>query len=92
MTRSFKRYPILKQDKVCKRVWNKRLRNKKFNYSLRGAQYKKVMINYDTWKYRWSLEQAVIQYYEPDCGNEFYTRYSTLNSWVSYWEKCCYRK
>lgn len=85
MSRSYKKYPIIRQERVDKKVWNRAVRNLKLDYSLRGSQYKKVMINFDTWAYRWTLEEA-IECYIPS------NRYPTLASWVEYWKRCCYRK
>ena len=85
MSRSYKKYPIIRQERVDKKVWNRAVRNLKLDYSLRGSQYKKVMINFDTGAYRWTLEEA-IKCYIPS------NRYPTLESWVEYWKRCCYRK
>lgn len=51
MSRSYKRYPIVRQERVNKKTWNRAIRNIKLNYSLKGSQYKKVMPNWDTWQY-----------------------------------------
>lgn len=51
MSRSYKRYPIVRQERANKKTWNRAIRNIKLNYSLKGSQYKKVMPNWDTWQY-----------------------------------------
>lgn len=87
MSRSYKKYPKVKQEKVDKVIWNRQLRRKLKDSELllRGSQYKKLFPNYETWQYRWSLEDA-IQDYEPSSS------YPTLEDWIEYWKRCCYRK
>ena len=78
MSRSYKKYPIIRQEHVDKKVWNRAVRNIKLDYSLTGSQYKKIMPNFDT--------GAAIKSYIPS------SRYPTLESWIEYWKRCCYRK
>lgn len=85
MSRSYKRYPIVRQERVDKKTWNRAIRNIKFDYSLKGSQYKKVMLNWDTWKYRWTLEEAIKDYQPSE-------RFPTLVSWILYWKKLCLYK
>lgn len=85
MSRSYKKTPVVKQEKVDKRTWNRTLRRKKLNYSLKGSQYKKIMINWDTWQYLWTMEEAVKEY-SPS------KHFPTLQSYIEYWKKLCYRK
>ena len=85
MSRSYKRYPIVRQERVDKKTWNRAIRNIELNYSLKGSQYKKVMPNWDTWKYLWTLEEAVRDY-QPS------KRFPTLDSWILYWKKLCLYK
>ncbi|MBO5388934.1 MAG: hypothetical protein J6A59_12535 [Lachnospiraceae bacterium] len=88
MAKSYKKYPILKQEKVNKKHWNRGIRNLKIDYSLRGSQYKKIFPNYNTWQYRWTLEDAI----ETWNDSEYYQGTYTLESWIEYWKRLCYRK
>ena len=88
MSRSYKRYPVVKIEKVDKQVWNRMVRNYKVDYALRHAQYKKIHTNYDDWKYRWSLDNAIDDYYRKDYIRKQYK----LDVWIDYWKKCCLRK
>ncbi|KSV59146.1 hypothetical protein [Acetivibrio ethanolgignens] len=83
MAKSYKRYPIVRQERVDKKWWNKALRNKKLDYSLKGAQYKKVMVNFETWHFRWTLDDAIELAVEMD---------KPVDEAVEYWKRCCYRK
>lgn len=85
MSRSYKKYPVVKQEKVDKKFWHKSVRNLDFNFSLRGSQYKKVIRNYNNWHYRWTLEEAIEDYVESE-------RFPTLDSWVEHWKRSCLRK
>lgn len=85
MSRSYKKYPIIRQERVDKKVWNRAVRNLELDYSLKGSQYKKIIPNFDTWAYRWTLEEAIKSYIPS-------SRYPTLESWIEYWKRCCYRK
>lgn len=85
MSRSYKRYPIVRQERVDKKTWNRAIRNIKLDYSLKGSQYKKVMLNWDTWKYHWTLEEAIKDYQPSE-------RFPTLVSWILYWKKLCLYK
>lgn len=85
MSRSYKKYPIIRQERVDKKVWNRAVRNLELDYSLKGSQYKKIIPNFDTWAYRWTLEEAIKSYIPS-------SRYPTLESWIEYWKRCCYWK
>lgn len=82
MSRSYRKYPIVKQERVCKRTWNRAVRNMNLDFSLRGSQYKRIMRNWNTWQYPWTLRDAISQY-QPS------VRFPTLDSWVLYWKRCC---
>ena len=89
MAKSYKKFPIVKQEKVDKKIWNKRLRRQKFDYSLCGSQYKKVFQNWDTWQYRWTKEDAIKEYHKYQ---HIQRMYPTLEEWINYWERLCHRK
>lgn len=82
MAKSYKRFPVVKQERVNKRVWNRRIRHRNIDYSLKGSQYKKLFVNYDTWHYRWTLDEAI---------NES-KYYDSIEDCIEYWKRCCLRK
>lgn len=85
MSRSFKRNPIFKQEKVSKRRWNKKVRRVDLDTRLHGGQFKRVVTDDDNWNSYWSLEDA-IRDYEPS------ESFPTLESFIEYWKSCCLRK
>ena len=88
MAKSYKKYPIVKQEKANKKLCNICLRNLNINYSLRGSQYKKVVRNYWTWQYRWTLDNAIERYSQSKYLQEHYK----IDDWINYWKRICYRK
>ena len=89
MAKSYKKFPIVKQEKVDKKHWNRRLRRQKLDYSLKGSQYKKIFQNWDTWQYMWTKEDATNDYYRY---KHIQAMYPTLEDWINYWERLCHRK
>lgn len=84
MSKSYKKHPVIKQEKVDKRLYNRLVRHSKLDYSLKGGQYKKL--NSDAnWKYEWTLNEAIANF-KPS------SNFTTLDSWIQYWYKCCVRK
>lgn len=84
MSKSYKKHPVIKQEKFDKKAYNKIVRHSKLDYSLKGGQYKRL--NSDTnWSYEWTLSEA-IEKFEPSI------RFPTLDLWIEYWKRCCLRK
>ena len=46
MAKSYKKFPIVKQEKVDKKIWNKRLRRQKFDYSLSLIHYVLILVEH----------------------------------------------
>ena len=44
----------------------------------------------DNWHYRWSREEATIEYLESDRFPN--SAFPALESWLQYWKKCARRK
>ena len=88
MSRSYKRYPIVKQEKVHKKSWNRMIRNLDYDYVLRGSQYKKIYPNWETWQYPWFFEDAMESFEKGAWQNSFVTK----EEFINYWKRCCYRK
>jgi hypothetical protein len=84
MSHSYRKFPVVRQEKVDKKYWNKRLRRaKKYKWvALQGNQYRRTYSNDSNWHYRWSLEEAISDYHPSK-------NYPTLESWIEYWHKCC---
>lgn len=89
MSRSIKKFPIIKQEKVNKKIWNKRMRRKSLDFNMRGSQYKKCMVNWDNWQYPWFIERA-IRNYKTD--RFLQKQFSSLEDYLNYYKKCCIRK
>lgn len=97
MSKSIKKFPIIKQEKVNKKDWNKKVRNLKINLldeeswedecSFKGHQYQKLFPNWSTWQYRWSLDDVIYNYYAHPERNS-----KSLEEWIEYWKRCCLRK
>lgn len=67
MSRSYKRYPKVKQERLTKSdkiILNRRLRHLDIQVAYRGSQYKRRLPNWETWQYRWTWEEAVEDWYK----------------------------
>lgn len=92
MSRSYKRYPKVKQEKLKKSdkvILNRRLRHLDVHQLFRGSQYKRRLPNWETWQYRWTWEDAIKDWHELDYLRE---KYPTLESYRNYYEHCVVRK
>lgn len=92
MSRSYKRYPKVKLEKLKKSdkiILNRRLRHLDIGTAFRGSQYKRRLPNWETWQYRWTWKDAVKDWYELDYLRE---EYPTLESYRNYYESCVLRK
>lgn len=89
MSKSYKKYHCIKQEKADKRDWNRKVRRSKDLFQ--GAQYKKFRSNWCNWKYRWTIEDAKEQYFSDV---EYYSKkYPTVKDYINlYWKRICYRK
>lgn len=89
MGKSYKKFPVVRQEKTDKHLWNRKVRHTK--YLLQNSQYKKIMSNWDNWHYRWTKEEAIESYKKR--YNYFRDRYPTSKDFIdNYWKKICYRK
>ena len=92
MSRSYKRYPKVKQERLTKSdkiILNRRLRHLDVQVAYRGSQYKHRLPNWETWQYRWTWKDAVKDWYECDYLRK---EYPTLESYRNYYESCVLRK
>ena len=85
MSRSYKKYPIVRQERVETKAANRYIRhNMGVEIPPKGRYYKKVKNFGLNWAYRWSLEDAKKEYYE----NEFIQRrWKTLEEYLIWYKK-----
>lgn len=72
MSKSYKKYPIIVQEKDDMRQWNRSLRHNKLAEIPNGSAYKKDSRRSGIWKYRWSEEDARV----------FYRRCLPFGGWI----------
>jgi hypothetical protein len=89
MSKSYKKYPIVKQEKEDYHYLNRKLRHDKLAAIPNGSFYKKYVNKCHEWKYIWTKEQAIRQYNEDEWIRE---RFPTLEMWINYWKTCVLRK
>lgn len=84
MSRSYKKYPIVRQDRVNPRHSNRYLRHHlDEDISMKGSYYKKFYRG-GRWAYRWSLEDAKNFYYKSEY---FQKKYPTLEEYLIWYKK-----
>lgn len=91
MSRSFKRYPICKQqaDKDMKRFANKKVRH---TLDLpNGKAYKKCFESWSIsdWHYLWTEDEAIREWEEYEHN---YSTYHSLEEFLNHWKKRTIRK
>lgn len=88
MSRSYKHFPQIIQEKGDYHYLNRQLRHDRLAEIPKGSAYKKFNSCNGTWSYRYSKEQAIQDYYEKPWIRE---RYS-YNEWINKWKSWCFRK
>ena len=92
MSKSYKKYPKIKQDKLSKSdktILNKRLRKTDKSICYKGSQYKKRLHNWNIWQYRWTWEDAINDWHNKEYLQD---QYPTLKDFRNYYESCVLRK
>jgi len=99
MSRSYKKTPVIKDNGQSKKK-NKQLANRKVRRKLKDINYEcsqnggyqKIVNSWDIADYvkYWSKDEAIQQWKENQY--DLQKRYSTLESWLLYWEKIVKRK
>lgn len=84
MSKSYRKYPIVVQEKIDKKQENKRVRHTMIDTALNGGQYKRISSEAN-WKYMWTLEDAIESYSNSVNG-------TGLEEWIQYWYRCTTRK
>ena len=87
MSRSYKKYPIVRQEKENNHYLNRRIRYDRLATFSRGSYRRKDQ--FWNWSYRWTKEEAIQNYYEYA---RIRKQYPTLEEWLNYWAKCALRK
>lgn len=88
MSRSFKKYPIVRQEKENHKFLNRRIRHDKYAELNTPGAYRKHSRGGYSWNHRWTKEEAIKNYYEDE---RIQNRYS-LEDWLNYWKNCVIRK
>jgi hypothetical protein len=70
MSRSYKKYPVVVQEKDDMRQWNRSLRHNKLAEIPNGSAYKKNIHRSGIWKYRWTEEDARM-FYRKVCDYKY---------------------
>ena len=85
MSRSYKKYPIVRQERADRRQSNRFIRHN-LNYELppKGRFHKKVHNDGINWAYYWSLEEAKKNYFESKYLQQ---RYYTLEEYLIWYKK-----
>lgn len=84
MSRSYKKYPIVRQERVDSKVSNRYVRhNLDAELSMKGTTYKKIKLTGWNWAYRWSLEDAKQNYN----NNVYLQKKYTLEEYLIWYKK-----
>lgn len=85
MSKSYKKYPIVRQERADSRQSNRYIRhNIDYDMPRKGKFHKKVHANGMNWAYYWSLEDAKKTYYESEW---FQKRFLTLKEYLIWYKK-----
>lgn len=90
MGKSYKRFPIVVQERDDHRYLNRQLRHDKLAEIPKGNSYRRHRPHY-RWAYEWTKEQA-IQRYEDERSWIDRKRFPSLESYLQYWKSCTLRK
>ena len=90
MGKSYKKFPVVRQEKEDYRYLNRQIRHMKLEDEIPGhAAYKKIASGRRGWSYIWTKEQAIQEYNQCE---RIRKRYETLDDWLNYWKSCVVRK
>lgn len=74
MSRSYKKYPIVRQERADRRQSNRFIRhNLDYEIPHKGKFHKKIHAGGINWAYYWSLEEAKKNYFESELWQKHYT-------------------
>lgn len=90
MSRSYKKYPIVRQERVDKHRSNRYIRhNIDCELPPRGSSHKRIHQDGFNWAYYWTLEDAKQTYFESEWAQ---SRFSTLEEYLIWYKKTTLRK
>lgn len=84
MSRSYKKYPLVRQERENLKYLNRKIRRDKFAEIPNGGGFKKHSPHWNNWNYRWSIEQAIETYYKREY---FQKKYPTLEEYLIWYKK-----
>lgn len=85
MSKSYKKYPIVRQERADSHQSNRYIRhNMDYELPLKGKQHKKVHNDGYNWAYYWSLEDAKTTYFK---SSYWQGRFSTLEEYLIWYKK-----
>lgn len=87
MSKSYKRFPIVRQKTEDYRYLNRQLRHDKLAEIPKGGSYRKLKTKAHEWAYRWSREQAIQDWNENTWIRERYSYDKWMNYWSSFLRK-----
>ena len=88
MARSYKKYPVVRQEKEDYRYLNRQIRHDKFAEFPTPGAFKRHRPHWYSWHYRWTREEAIEKWHRSSAC----LRFPTLDEWLEYWARCTVRK
>lgn len=96
MSKSYRKYPSITQEKPEKRFTNRRVRHQKISdvsFAYQNAEYRKLIHFASGCKYPWTWGEAKEQYYDTTAyWNKRIQEEYTLDEWYQHWKSCTIRK
>jgi hypothetical protein len=89
MSRSYKRTPIIRYEKQDYHCLNRLVRHDKLEDIPNGGSYRKMFVKDSEWDCRWTWQDAIESYYNREYLRE---RFTTLEDYYNYWQRCVVRK
>ena len=84
MSRSYKKYPIVRQERIDPRISNRYIRHHlDVDVPMKGSRHKRMKFGGWNWAYRWSLEDAKELYY----NNVYWQEKYTLEEYLIWYKK-----
>ena len=85
MSNSWKKYPKVIQEKKDYHYLNRQLRHDKLAEFSKGGSYRKMPNGGYGWSYRWTREQAILQY-RNNKYDWIKRNFPTEKDWLQYWK------
>lgn len=89
MSRSYKKYTVIRQEKEDYRYLNRQIRHDRFAKFPTPGAFKRHRPHWHSWHCLWSKEDAIKEWY----GKIYATSsFDSLEEWLNYWARCALRK